>query len=99
MYVNARPWPPGYVVENPLMPPPCAQEIDIHVIDLAQMQEVGKILRSHVAYSPFNECFFISLDVCNEFVARYDFLCHNFNCCIEFYYNPIIFITPVCPLL
>lgn len=60
------------------MPPPCAQEIDIHVIDLAQMQEVGKILRSHVAYSPFNECFFISLDVCNEFVARYKFLLCTF---------------------
>lgn len=69
LYVNARSWPPGYVVENPLMPPPCAQEIDIHVIDLALMKECGKVLRSHIAYTPFNECFFIALDVCNEFVA------------------------------
>ncbi|KAE8739473.1 hypothetical protein FOCC_FOCC015027 [Frankliniella occidentalis] len=69
LYVNARPWPPGYVVENPMMPPPCAQEIDIHVIDLGEMKEVGKVLRSHIAYTPFNECFFIALDVCNEFVA------------------------------
>lgn len=69
--MNARPWPPGYVVENPLMPPPCAQEIDIHVIDLASMKECGKVLRSHIAYTPFNECFFIALDVCNDFVARY----------------------------
>ncbi|XP_034231119.1 F-box/WD repeat-containing protein 5 [Thrips palmi] len=69
LYVNARPWPPGYVVENPLMPPPCAQEIDIHVIDLASMMECGKVLRSHIAYTPFNECFFIALDVCDEFVA------------------------------
>ncbi|KAJ1520007.1 hypothetical protein ONE63_004238 [Megalurothrips usitatus] len=69
LYVNARPWPPGYVVENPLMPPPCAQEIDIHVIDLARMEEVGKVLRSHIAFTPFNECFFIALDVCDEYVA------------------------------
>lgn len=53
------------------MPPPCAQEIDIHVIDLTTMKEVGKVLRSHIAYTPFNECFFIALDVCKEYVARF----------------------------
>ena len=70
LYVNTRPWPRGYVISNPLLPPPIAQEIDIHVIDLVTLKQVGTMLRAHKAYTPNNECFFIFLDVCNEYVAR-----------------------------
>lgn len=70
LYVNTRPWPRGYVITNPLQPPPIAQEIDIHVIDLVTLKQVGTMLRAHKAYTPNNECFFIFLDVCNEYVAR-----------------------------
>lgn len=69
LYVNSRPWPKGYVITNPLQPPPIAQEIDIHVIDLVTLKQVGTMLRAHKAYTPNNECFFIFLDVCNEYVA------------------------------
>ncbi|KAG8230940.1 hypothetical protein J437_LFUL002973 [Ladona fulva] len=69
LYVNSRPWPVNYHITNPLDPPPIAQEIDIHVIDLTTLKQVGTMLRSHKAYTPNNECFFIFLDVCNEFVA------------------------------
>ncbi|KAK6622573.1 hypothetical protein RUM43_008415 [Polyplax serrata] len=69
LYVNNRPWPQGCVIQNPLNPPPIAQEIDIHVIDLVTLKEVGTMLRSHKAYTPNNECFFIFLNVCNEYVA------------------------------
>ncbi|KDR15186.1 F-box/WD repeat-containing protein 5 [Zootermopsis nevadensis] len=69
LYVNSRPWPRGYMIKNPLDPPPIAQEIDIHVIDLVTLKEVGTMLRAHKAYTPTNECFFIFLDVCNEYVA------------------------------
>lgn len=69
LYVNSRPWPENYYIENPLYPPPIAQEIDIHVIDLLHMKEVGTMHRSHKAYTPNDECFFIFLDVCDEFVA------------------------------
>lgn len=69
LYVNSRPWPCGYRIKSPLDPPPIAQEIDIHVIDLVTLQEVGTMLRAHKAYTPNNECFFIFLDVCNEYVA------------------------------
>ncbi|XP_046999141.1 F-box/WD repeat-containing protein 5 [Schistocerca americana] len=69
LYVNTRPWPRGYVITNPLDPPPIAQEIDIHVIDLVTLKEVGTMLRSHKAYTPNNECFFIFLDVSDEYVA------------------------------
>ncbi|XP_076238441.1 F-box and WD repeat domain containing 5 isoform X2 [Calliopsis andreniformis] len=69
LYVNTRPWPRGYVITSPLQPPPIAQEIDIHVIDLVTLKQVGTMLRAHKAYTPNNECFFIFLDVCNEYVA------------------------------
>ncbi|XP_025829261.1 F-box/WD repeat-containing protein 5 isoform X2 [Agrilus planipennis] len=69
LYVNSRPWPQGYTISNPLEPPPIAQEIDIHVIDLVTFKQVGIMLRSHKAYTPNNECFFIFLDVCDKYVA------------------------------
>ncbi|XP_060516665.1 F-box/WD repeat-containing protein 5 [Cylas formicarius] len=69
LYVNSRSWPENYVIPNPLDPPPIAQEIDIHVIDLVTLKQVGTMLRAHKAYTPNNECFFIFLDVCNEYVA------------------------------
>lgn len=73
--MNSRPWPQGYTITNPLDPPPIAQEIDIHVIDLVTLKQVGTMLRSHKAYTPNNECFFIFLDVCNEYVARFVYCC------------------------
>ncbi|CAN7990824.1 unnamed protein product [Ixodes pacificus] len=69
LYINSRPWPQNYVIEQPLSPPPIAQEIDIHVIDLTTMEEVGNLLRSHRAYTPNDECFFIFLDVSEQYVA------------------------------
>ncbi|XP_033732450.1 F-box/WD repeat-containing protein 5-like [Pecten maximus] len=69
LYVNNRPWPKNYCIENALYPPPIAQEIDIHVIDLLKMKEVGTMHRSHKAYTPNDECFFIFLDVCKDYVA------------------------------
>ncbi|XP_013115247.1 F-box/WD repeat-containing protein 5 isoform X2 [Stomoxys calcitrans] len=69
LYVNTRPWPQDYVISNPLEPPPIAQEIDIHVIDLMTLKRVGNMLRAHKAYTPSNECFFIFLDVCDDYVA------------------------------
>lgn len=69
LYVNSRPWPEGCIISNPFQPPPIAQEIDIHVIDLATLQEVGIMFRAHKAYTPNNECFLIFLDVCDEYVS------------------------------
>ncbi|KAH8404989.1 hypothetical protein KR215_008256 [Drosophila sulfurigaster] len=69
LYVNTRPWPKNYNITNPLEPPPIAQEIDIHVIDLMTLKRVGNMLRAHKAYTPSTECFFIFLDVCDEYVA------------------------------
>lgn len=69
LYVNSRPWPTNCVISNPLEPPPISQEIDIHVIDLQTMQKVGTMLRSHKAYTPNTECFFIFLDVSENFVG------------------------------
>ena len=72
LYVNSRPWPKDAVIANPLSPPPIAQEIDIHVIDIVTMKQVGLMHRSHKAYTSDDECFFIFLDVCDEYVARWE---------------------------
>ncbi|XP_058789994.1 F-box/WD repeat-containing protein 5 [Phymastichus coffea] len=69
LYINTRPWPRGYIITNPLEPPPIAQEIDIHVIDLVTLKQVGTMLRAHKAYTPNHECYYLFLDVCNEYVA------------------------------
>lgn len=69
LYVNTRSWPDDAEIEHPLHPPPIAQQIDIHVIDLVTFKPVGNMLRSHKAYTPNDECFFIFLDVCEQFVA------------------------------
>lgn len=69
LYVNSRPWPTNCVITNPLDPPPISQEIDIHVIDLQTLKKVGTMLRAHKAYTPNTECFFIFLDVSENFVG------------------------------
>ncbi|KAK0133180.1 F-box/WD repeat-containing protein 5 [Merluccius polli] len=69
LYVNSRAWPAGCVISDPMSPPPIAEEIDLHVIDLKNLREEKMILRSHKAYTPNDECFFIFLDVSRDFVA------------------------------
>ena len=69
LYVNSRPWPENCVITNPLDPPPISQEIDIHVIDLVTLKKVGTMLRAHKAYTSNTECFFIFLDVSENFVG------------------------------
>jgi len=34
LYVNCRSWPIDAIISDPMNPPPIAQEIDIHIIDL-----------------------------------------------------------------
>lgn len=70
LYVNVRPWPPGYAVTNPLVPPPIAQEIDVQVIDLVTLKVVGSMLRKHKNYTSSDEAFFIFLDVSDKYIAR-----------------------------
>ena len=79
--MNTRAWPRGYVIHNPLEPPPIAQQIEIHVIDLCTMTDIGTMHHAHRAFTPNDECFFIFLDVCEHYVARYamhvNFLCSS----------------------
>ncbi|KAM7368948.1 hypothetical protein PAMP_013248 [Pampus punctatissimus] len=69
LYVNSRAWPAGCVISDPLCPPPIAEEIDVHVIDLKSLREERRSLRAHRAFTPNDECFFIFLDVSRDFVA------------------------------
>lgn len=70
LYVNSRAWPAGCVISDPMCPPPIAEEIDLHVIDLKNLREERRSLRAHRAFTPNDECFFIFLDVSRDFVAR-----------------------------
>ena len=70
LYVNSRAWPAGCVISDPMAPPPIAEEIDLHVIDLKSLREERRSLRAHRAFTPNDECFFIFLDVSRDFVAR-----------------------------
>ncbi|XP_058861646.1 F-box/WD repeat-containing protein 5 [Acipenser ruthenus] len=69
LYVNSRAWPAGCVISDPMAPPPIAEEIDLHVFDLKTLREERRSLRSHRAFTPNDECFFIFLDVSRDFVA------------------------------
>uniref|UniRef100_A0A8C1DBF4 F-box and WD repeat domain containing 5 n=2 Tax=Cyprinus carpio TaxID=7962 RepID=A0A8C1DBF4_CYPCA len=69
LYVNSRAWPVGCVISDPMSPPPIAEEIDLHVIDLKSLREERRSLRAHRAFTPNDECFFIFLDVSRDFVA------------------------------
>ena len=71
LYVNSRAWPAGCVITDPMSPPPIAEEIDLHVIDLKSLREERRSLRAHRAFTPNDECFFIFLDVSRDFVARW----------------------------
>lgn len=71
LYVNSRAWPAGCVISDPMCPPPIAEEIDLHVIDLKSLREERRSLRAHRAFTPNDECFFIFLDVSRDFVARW----------------------------
>ncbi|XP_062410636.1 F-box/WD repeat-containing protein 5 [Sardina pilchardus] len=69
LYVNSRAWPANCVISDPMSPPPIAEEIDLHVIDLKSLREERRSLRAHRAFTPNDECFFIFLDVSRDFVA------------------------------
>ncbi|XP_062268942.1 F-box/WD repeat-containing protein 5 [Platichthys flesus] len=69
LYVNSRAWPAGCVISDAMSPPPIAEEIDLHVIDLKNLREERRSLRAHRAFTPNDECFFIFLDVSRDFVA------------------------------
>ncbi|RWS30144.1 F-box/WD repeat-containing protein 5-like protein [Leptotrombidium deliense] len=97
LYVNSRAWPENYVIDNPLSPPPIAHQIDISVIDLKTLKKVGKVFKSHRAYTPNDECFFIFLDVNQLFVASgaedkhcYIWDRHYGNCLSKLPHNDVV---------
>lgn len=69
LYVNNRSWPLDYHIEDPLQPPPISQDVDVHVIDLVHMNVVQIIENVHKAFTPTEECFFIFLDVSDDYFA------------------------------
>lgn len=69
LYVNSRSWPSGYVIANVLEPPPIAQEVDMHVIDMRTLEPVGNLLNAHRAFTSNTECFFLFPQVSATYVT------------------------------
>lgn len=71
LYVHSASWPSHYVISNPLQPPPIEQNINIHVIDLTTLEKVDNVFQSHKDYTTNDGCYFLFLDVCDNYVARW----------------------------
>ena len=70
MYVNVRKWPSGFQIVDEDSPPFIKQAIEMHVIDLVTMRDLGVMHRGHVGFTPDNSCFLIYIDVCDQYVTR-----------------------------
>ncbi|KAK3586731.1 hypothetical protein CHS0354_017530 [Potamilus streckersoni] len=69
LYVNSRPWEKESEKENPIHLPALAHEIEIHIIDLVNLKELGKMQSSQKALMPGKSYIEIDLDVSQEYVA------------------------------
>ncbi len=70
LYVHCGEWSPEYIISNPLQPPPITQEFNIHVIDLTTLEKVDQIFQSHNDYTSNDACYYIFMDVCDNYLAR-----------------------------
>jgi hypothetical protein len=73
LYVNNRAWPLKYTISDPLEPPPIAEQVEVHVIDLVTLTDLGIYYTAARAKTPNDECFFIFLNVSQLYVARFVF--------------------------
>lgn len=71
LYVHSGPWPSNYVISNPHEPPPIARELNIQVIDLSTLEKVSHTFQTHKAYEPNVGSYYIFLDVCDNYLARF----------------------------
>lgn len=76
LFVNVRPWPKCADIKYPLnegyLPPPIAREMEIRVIDLTTLKEVGHMSRTCTAYVNDNTTLYTNNtfpDACDKYVA------------------------------
>lgn len=71
VYVNIRPWPENYIyiVEDLTQPPPTSEEMEIRVIDLFTLNEVGTKLRSHKSFTNNDKYCSVNLDISKMYIA------------------------------
>ena len=68
LYVNVRRWPDNAAMDFD-EPPPIASEIEMRVIDLADLTCRDEMLTGHVGYTDSDSAFYIYLDVGDRLVA------------------------------
>ncbi|KAH3836636.1 F-box/WD repeat-containing protein 5-like [Dreissena polymorpha] len=69
LYINCRPWIGEIDRTDPWATPELSHDIEVRVIDLVTLTDLGIQYKGHKGFSPSNMCCFVFLDVCNDFVA------------------------------
>ena len=70
LYINCRPWIGDVDRSDPWATPDLSPNIEVRIIDLLTLKDVGVRYVGHKGYSPSTMCCFVFLDVSQDYVAR-----------------------------
>ena len=70
LYINCRPWIGDVDRSDPWATPDLSPNIEVRIIDLLTLRDVGVRYMGHKGYSPSTMCCFVFLDVSKDYVAR-----------------------------
>ena len=70
LFINCRPWVGDIDRTDPWATPDLSPNIEVRIIDLCTLKDVGVRYKGHKGFSPPNMCCFVFLDVSQDFVAR-----------------------------
>lgn len=71
LFINCRPWVGEIDRTDPWATPELSGNIEVRIIDLLTLKDVGVQYTGHKGFSPSNMCCFVFLDVSKDYVARW----------------------------
>ncbi|XP_045216701.2 F-box/WD repeat-containing protein 5-like isoform X2 [Mercenaria mercenaria] len=69
LFINCRPWVGDVDRTDPWATPDLSPNIEVRIIDLYTLKDLGVRYKGHKGFSPPNMCCFVFLDVSQDFVA------------------------------
>ncbi|WAQ99947.1 FBXW5-like protein [Mya arenaria] len=69
LFINCRPWVGTVDLADPWLTPELSPNIEVRIIDLVSLLDLGVFYRGHQGFSPSNMCCFVFLDVSKDFVS------------------------------
>ncbi|KAL4227259.1 F-box/WD repeat-containing protein 5 [Mactra antiquata] len=69
LFINCRPWVGTIDRSDPWATPDLSSDIEIRIIDLHTLKDLGVRYKGHKGFSPPNMCCFVFLDVSHDYVA------------------------------